>query len=75
MWEDGKTHGAKGQRVYHLGDTVRIKTGAFASFAGRIEGINQAKMLLKVVVAIFGRRAPVKLYFTDVEKIAFTEDD
>jgi transcriptional antiterminator NusG len=75
MHEDGKTQGARGRRVYRLGDTVRIKTGVFNSFAGRIEGINQAKMLLKVTVDIFGRRAPVKLYFTDVEQIALTEDD
>jgi transcriptional antiterminator NusG len=75
MWEDGKTHGASGRRVYHLGDAVRIKTGAFAGFPGKIEGINQAKLLLKVAVTIFGRRAPVKLYFTDVEQVSFTEDD
>jgi transcriptional antiterminator NusG len=78
MQEDGKAHGASRRvvgRIFRLGDTVRIRTGPFASFVGKIEGINQAKMLLKVAVAIFGRSAPAKLYFTDVEKIAFTEDD
>ena len=62
------------RRVYRLGDIVRIKTGAFGSFTGRVEGINQSRRLLKVAVEIFGRRAPVKLSFADVEKIAFTED-
>jgi transcription antitermination factor NusG len=28
------------RRIYRLGEIVRIKTGAFGSFAGRIEGIN-----------------------------------
>jgi transcriptional antiterminator NusG len=69
--EDGP---AGGRLVYRLGDTVRIKAGAFASFAGRIEGINQSRMLLKVAVEIFGRTASVKLSFADVEKVGFTRD-
>lgn len=54
---------------FKLGDTVRITSGPFASFTGKIEGINQAKSLLKVMVNIFGRSQPVKLRFLDVEKI------
>ncbi len=56
--------------TFRLGDNVRIKSGAFASFTGKIEGINQAKSLLKVMVNIFGRAKPVKLRFLDVEKVA-----
>jgi transcriptional antiterminator NusG len=73
MSENGNGHGAK-RRVFTLGDMVRIKTGAFSSFTGKIEGINQSKMLLKVRVTIFGRTTPVKLHFTDVDKVTFTED-
>ncbi|HEX8163205.1 MAG TPA: KOW motif-containing protein [Pyrinomonadaceae bacterium] len=62
------------RRVYRLGDVVRIRTGAFASFTGRIEGINQSRLLLKVAVEIFGRQAPVKLSFKDVEQVGFTAD-
>ena len=54
--------------TFKLGDTVRIKAGPFANFTGRIEGINQAKRLLKVMVGIFGHTAPVKLGFSEVEK-------
>ena len=57
--------------TFRLGDVVRIKTGAFAAFTGRIEGINQAQRLLKVVVEIFGRVTPIKLKFSDVEKVEF----
>lgn len=56
--------------TFRLGDTVRIKSGPFASFAGKVEGINQAKSLLKVIVNIFGRSRAVKLRFLDVEKIS-----
>ena len=52
-----------------LGDTVRIKSGPFASFTGKVEGINQAKALLKVMVNIFGRAKPIKLSFLDIEKV------
>jgi transcriptional antiterminator NusG len=55
--------------TFRLGDTVRIKCGPFASFTGRIEGINQTKSLLKVMVNIFGRARPVKLRYLDVEKV------
>ena len=41
-------------QVFRLGETVRIVSGPFVSFAGTIEGINQAKSLLKVKVAIYG---------------------
>ena len=54
--------------TFHLGDRVRIKSGAFASFDGRIEGINSSKRSLKVIVTIFGRTTPVVLNFADVEK-------
>lgn len=56
--------------TFRLGDTVRIKSGPLASFTGKIEGINQAKALLKVVVNIFGQARPVKLRFLDVEKVS-----
>jgi transcriptional antiterminator NusG len=56
--------------TFRLGDTVRIKSGPFACFTGKIEGINQAKSLLQVLVNIFGRAKPVKLRFLDVEKVA-----
>ena len=52
---------------------VRIKAGPFAAFTGKIEGINQAKTLLKVKVEIFGRRTPIKISFWEAEKIEFEQ--
>jgi transcriptional antiterminator NusG len=57
------------QEVFRLGETVRIVYGPFGSFTGKIEGINQAKSLLKIKVAIFGRDKPLKLNFRAVEKM------
>jgi transcription termination/antitermination protein NusG len=56
-----------------LGDMVRIKAGAFAAFTGRIDGINQARALLKVKVNIYGRAQPIKVKFSEVEKLEFKE--
>jgi transcription termination/antitermination protein NusG len=56
--------------VFRLGETVRIKSGPFQNFTGKVEGINQAKSLLKIRVNIFGRTQPVQLRFLDVEKIS-----
>ena len=55
--------------IIRLGDTVRIKSGPFASFTGTVEGVNQAKSLLKVKVNIFARAKAVELRFLDVEKV------
>ena len=70
---DEEPQGKPGRRrsqTFRLGDTVRIVSGPFVSFIGEIEGINQDKALLKVRVAIYGRNNPIKLNFSDVEKVA-----
>jgi transcription termination/antitermination protein NusG len=56
--------------TFRLGETVRIKSGPFQSFTGQIEGINQAKSLIKVRVNVFGRAQPVQLRFLDIEKVS-----
>jgi transcription termination/antitermination protein NusG len=54
--------------TFRVGDTVRVRSGPFALFPARVEGINQSRSLVKVSVRIFGRATPVKLSFTDIEK-------
>ena len=56
--------------TFKLGDTVRIKSGPFTAFTGKVAGINQAKSVLKVAVDIFGRTKPVELRFVDIEKVS-----
>jgi len=59
------------RKIYRLGDRIRILTGPFAAFTGKVEGINQSKTLLKVRVDIFGRPTPVKVLFSEAEKLEF----
>jgi transcription termination/antitermination protein NusG len=69
----GEMNGRKrGPQTFRLGDTVRVLDGPFAAFTGSVEGINQAKRLLKVRVGIFGRETPIKLGFADAEKVSFS---
>jgi transcription termination/antitermination protein NusG len=58
--------------IYRLGDMVRIKAGPFAAFTGKVEGINQSKSLLKVRVQIYGRVTPIKVPFSEAEKLEFS---
>lgn len=51
---------------YKLGEVVRIKSEPFNNFLGKIEGINQAKSLLKIAVEILSNPRIV-LKFSDVE--------
>jgi transcriptional antiterminator NusG len=60
---------------YSVGEMVRIKTGAFQCFSGRIEEVDESTAILKVMVKIFGRTEPIELGFLDVEKITFREEE
>jgi transcription termination/antitermination factor NusG len=60
---------------YSIGEVVRIKSGPFASFMGKVEEVNEERATLKVTVTIFGRSTPVELNFLDVEKVTFAEED
>jgi len=60
---------------YDVNEVVRIKSGPFASFTGKVEEVNEEKTTLKVTVTIFGRSTPVELAFLDVEKVTFAEEE
>jgi len=57
---------AKPKIQYEIGETVRIKDGAFENFEGSIEEIDSERGKLKLMVSIFGRSTPVELEFWQV---------
>jgi transcriptional antiterminator NusG len=53
---------------YALDETVKVTDGPFSGFSGIIEEVNAEKKKLKVMVKIFGRKTPLELSYTQVEK-------
>jgi transcriptional antiterminator NusG len=53
---------------FFVGENVKVIFGPFTGFSGLIEEVNSEKKKLKVMVMIFGRKTPLELGFTQVEK-------
>ena len=51
-----------------VGESVKITFGPFDGFSGIIEEVNAEKRKLKVMVKVFGRKTPLELAYTQVEK-------
>lgn len=55
--------------AYSKGDSIRVTSGPFADFTGKIDEVHVERDKLRVLITIFGRDTPVELEFTQVEKI------
>ena len=53
---------------YMVGETVKVTAGPFSGFSGVIEEVNREKKKLKVMVKIFGRKTPLELENSQVER-------
>ena len=53
---------------YSVDEAVKVTEGPFSNFSGVIEEVNAEKRKLKVMVKIFGRKTPLELDFSQVEK-------
>ncbi|HSV26437.1 MAG TPA: transcription termination/antitermination protein NusG [Sedimentisphaerales bacterium] len=54
---------------FRKGDMVKIREGAFENFEGAVEGIDQERGIVSVIVTIFGRPTPLDIEYWQVEKI------
>jgi transcriptional antiterminator NusG len=54
--------------TFKQGQKVRIIEGPFADFIGVVDGIDEARTKVRVLVSFFGRETPVELDFLQVEK-------
>jgi transcriptional antiterminator NusG len=68
--DDSSEAGMVIDEPYIIGESVKITDGPFNTFTGTIDEISEEKKKLKVSVLIFGRKTPVELNYTQVEKVA-----
>ncbi|WGH27390.1 MAG: transcription termination/antitermination protein NusG [Candidatus Bostrichicola ureolyticus] len=54
---------------FSIYETVKIIDGPFNGFNGTIEKINKDKKKIELAVLIFGRKTPLELNFTQIERI------
>jgi len=52
----------------NVGDPVKVTSGPFNNFSGNILEVNLEKLKVKVMVSIFGRKTPIELEITQIEK-------
>jgi transcriptional antiterminator NusG len=52
----------------NIGDPVKVTSGPFNNFSGNILEVNLEKLKVKVMVSIFGRKTPIELEITQIEK-------
>lgn len=53
---------------YMVGETVKVNESPFNGFSGVIEEVNKDRKKLKVSVKIFGRKTPLELDYSQVER-------
>lgn len=70
MQASGQEQKTRPKIDFEVGETVRIKDGAFENFEGAIEEIDQDRGKVNILVSIFGRSTPVELEFWQIEKEA-----
>lgn len=58
----------EGVNDYIVGEVVKIINGAFNGWEGEIEEVNREKRTLKVSVKVFGRKTPLELENSQVER-------
>ena len=54
---------------YLVGETVKVTFGPFSGFTGEIEEVDRERKKLKVMVKIFGRKTPLELENSQVERV------
>ena len=69
--EKKETEGDAPTRVridFKVGEVVKIKAGAFESFEGQIDAIDDTTGKISVLIEIFNRPTPVELEYHEVER-------
>ncbi|MDO5719002.1 MAG: transcription termination/antitermination protein NusG [Tissierellia bacterium] len=52
-----------------IGDSIKVISGPFEGFVGKVESVSPEKLKLKAAVSIFGRETLVELDFDNIERV------
>jgi transcriptional antiterminator NusG len=53
----------------HKGDQIKITDGAFESYEGEVDSVDERRGMVAVIVNIFGRSTPVEVGYWQIEKV------
>jgi len=53
----------------NIGDQVKISDGAFESYEGEVDAVDERRGMVSVIVSIFGRSTPVEVGYWQIEKV------
>lgn len=68
--ESESQNGEDAVNDFVVGETVKVNFGPFSGFTGDVEEVNREKRKLKVMVKVFGRKTPLELDNSQVERIS-----
>ncbi|MBC7806674.1 MAG: transcription termination/antitermination factor NusG [Akkermansiaceae bacterium] len=60
---------ANPKKIWEKGMVVRVTSGPFEDYTGKIDDVNDQKSTLRVLISLFGRDTPTELDFNQVEKL------
>lgn len=52
-----------------VGDQVKITDGAFESYEGEVDTVDERRGMVNVIISIFGRMTPVEVGYWQIEKV------
>lgn len=53
----------------NIDQNVKVSSGPFENFVGKVIEVNQDKQKIRVLISMFGRETPIELGFSQIEKI------
>jgi transcriptional antiterminator NusG len=51
------------------GDQIKVTDGAFESYEGEVDSVDERRGMVSVIVSIFGRLTPVEVGYWQIEKV------
>ena len=65
---DDPTDEAVADNDFMVGEQIKVTDGAFSGFFGSVQEVNRERKKLTVTVTIFGRKTPLELEYSQVER-------